>query len=82
MSWSQPQGLSESCAAKTVSRVFTEVGQKALLDTFNEVRRTIAYGEEEGQPPAANMKKMVPSEPYQYVMLMIIGRPGLRSLQQ
>ena len=62
--------------------MFTEVGQKALLDTFNEVRRTIAYGEEEGQPPAANMKKMVPSEPYQYVMLMIIGRPGLRSLQQ
>jgi hypothetical protein len=39
--------------------VFTEVGQKALLDTFNEVRRTIAFGEEEGQPPAANMKKMV-----------------------
>ena len=35
------------------------MGKDALIDTFNEVRRTIAHGEQDGQPPAANMKKMV-----------------------
>ena len=61
--------------------MFTKEGQKVLLDTFNEVRRTIAYGEEEGQPPAANMRKMVIIEKSQYIMSIIIGRFGPMSLQ-
>jgi len=56
------EGPSETCAAQTSTRVFTSVGQEAIVTALNEVRRTIAHGEQYGQPPAANMKKVTWSE--------------------
>merc|ERR1711872_819313 len=52
------QGPSAECTANTFSRVFTPVGQDAILSALNEVRRTLAHGQQWGQPPAANMKKV------------------------
>ena len=42
-----------------MSREFTKEGKESLLEALNDVRRTIAYGEQDGQPSAANMKKVV-----------------------
>ena len=34
-------------------------GRKAILDRHNNLRRKVAIGEQSGQPPAANMRKLV-----------------------
>ena len=43
----------------TISRVFTKEGENAIVEALNDVRRVLAHGEQDGQPSAANMKKMV-----------------------
>ena len=56
---SSTQGPSDECSSNTFSRVFSPVGQEAILSALNEVRRKVAHGQQWGQPPAANMKKVV-----------------------
>ena len=53
------KGLSKDCSGNILSRKFTKEGKESLLEALNDVRRTIAYGEQGGQPSAANMKKVV-----------------------
>jgi len=43
-------------------RGINEVGQKSILEYLNKARNKVAGGKEEGQPPAANMKKLVWNE--------------------
>jgi len=56
------QGPSDECSSNTYSRVFSPVGQESILSALNEVRRKVAHGQQWGQPPAANMKKISWSE--------------------
>ena len=53
------KGPSKDCSGNILSREFTKEGKESLLEALNDVRRTIAYGEQDGQPSAANMKKVV-----------------------
>ena len=62
------QGPSDECSSNTYSRVFSSVGQESILSALNEVRRKVAHGQQWGQPPAANMKKIV-SMPGQHRLL-------------
>ena len=53
------KGPSPSCRSKLIYRKLDARGINALLDMHNDLRRKVAKGEQRGQPPAANMRKMV-----------------------
>ena len=53
------QGPSRTCRANTIYRKLNAEGRQAILDRHNDLRRKVAKGDQKGQPPAANMKKMV-----------------------
>ena len=55
-------GPSDSCNEMTIFRELSQVGKDAILDKHNELRRRVAKGEQAGQPPAANMRKLVWNE--------------------
>ena len=55
----QFQGPSEACQPNLIYRRLNDDAKKNLLDKHNELRRKVAKGEQDGQPPAANMRKMV-----------------------
>ena len=43
----------------TIFREMDQVGKDAILLRHNQLRQKVANGEEENQPAAGNMKKMV-----------------------
>ena len=53
------QGPSPRCANQTKVRGLSEEARNKILEKHNQLRRKVAKGEEAGQPPAANMRKMV-----------------------
>jgi len=55
-------GPSDSCNEMTIFRELSQIGKDAILDKHNELRRRVAKGEQAGQPPAANMRKLVWNE--------------------
>jgi len=52
-------GPSEQCASQTILRGLTQEGKDAILAHHNKLRRKIAKGEQNNQPPAANMRELV-----------------------
>jgi len=53
-------GPSSSC--DTIFSKISAKGKNAIVEKHNRLRRKVAKGQEKGQPPAANMKRMVWSE--------------------
>jgi len=53
------QGPSSECAAKSLNTKLSDAAKTVLVDTHNKLRSKIALGKEKGQPPAANMRKLV-----------------------
>ena len=50
----------DNCAGEQgIFRGFSAEARQGLLDSLNAKRRTVAKGEQEGQPQAANMRKLV-----------------------
>merc|ERR1712012_166653 len=54
-----PAGLAGTCGSLRRNAGVTEEGKVLLLKIHNEVRNKVALGEEHGQPPAADMRKLV-----------------------
>ena len=54
-----PQGPSSQCSSQTRSRGATAEGRRRILAKHNQLRRRVAKGEEQSQPGAANMRRMV-----------------------
>merc|ERR1711872_739211 len=54
-------GPSDTCAAMTQSRGFTDAGKNLIVKTHNELRQRVASGQESNgaQPGASNMRKLV-----------------------
>merc|ERR1712244_173059 len=54
-------GPSDTCAAMTQSRGFTDAGKNLIVKTHNELRQKVASGQESNgaQPGASNMRKLV-----------------------
>merc|ERR1719339_738658 len=55
----QAFGAPDGCSYKMKTRGMSEELSKVMLDKHNQLRRKLAKGEQENQPSAANMKKLV-----------------------
>jgi len=55
-------GAPDGCSLEMKTRGMSEELSKVMLDKHNQLRRKLAKGEQENQPSAANMKKLVWSE--------------------
>jgi len=52
-------GAPDGCSLEMKTRGMSEELSKVMLDKHNQLRRKLAKGEQENQPSAANMKKLV-----------------------
>jgi len=55
-------GAPDGCSLEMKTRGMSEELSKVMLDKHNQLRRKLAKGEQENQPSAANMKKLVWNE--------------------